>query len=76
MKNHRFNPFRTGLAAATLTLLAAGPVWAANIWDGGGGDGFWNTATNWDNDAESTPFSPPPVRPPALSTTFTPKAIS
>jgi hypothetical protein len=23
-----------------------------------------------------TPFSPPPVRPPALSTTFTPKAIS
>ena len=51
MKNHRFNPFRTGLAAATLTLLAAGPLWAANIWDGGGGDGFWNTPTNWDDDA-------------------------
>jgi len=25
---------------------------------------------------ESTPFSPPPVRPPALSTAFTPKANS
>ena len=22
----------------------------ANIWDGSGADGFWNTAANWDND--------------------------
>jgi manganese-dependent inorganic pyrophosphatase len=27
-------------------------------------------------DVRVTPFFPPPVRPPALSTTFTPKAIS
>ncbi len=52
MKNHRFNPFRTGLAAATLTftLLAAGPAVAANIWDGGGFVDDWNAPNNWDDD--------------------------
>ena len=54
MKNHRFNPFRTGLAAATLTftLLAAGPAVAGNVWDGGGfGGDNWTFPGNWDGDA-------------------------
>jgi len=49
MKNHRFNPFRTGLAAATLTLLAAGPLWAGNTWTGlGFGGDNWTFPNNWD----------------------------
>ncbi|MEY4489173.1 MAG: hypothetical protein RIQ79_1681 [Verrucomicrobiota bacterium] len=43
-------------AACTLALLAAINASAANIWDGGGADGLWSTATNWDND--TVPTSP------------------
>jgi autotransporter-associated beta strand protein len=54
MKTQHSNPFRTGLAAAatltfTFTLLAAGPLWAANIWDGGGFVDDWTAANNWDD---------------------------
>jgi autotransporter-associated beta strand protein len=40
------------LAAIALILaLALVPsAHPANIWDGSGADGFWNTAANWDND--------------------------
>jgi autotransporter-associated beta strand protein len=40
------------LAAIALILaLALVPsAHPANIWDGSGADGFWNTANNWDND--------------------------
>lgn len=36
--------------SALLLLLASG-LQAANLWDGGAGDGLYSTATNWDNDA-------------------------
>ncbi len=57
MKNHRFNPFRTGLAAATLTftLLAAGPAVAATVtWDGGASTGAWATGDNWTGIPDNT----------------------
>jgi autotransporter-associated beta strand protein len=38
------------LALAGSSLLAVSYTHAANIWDGGGGNGNWNTADNWDND--------------------------
>jgi autotransporter-associated beta strand protein len=41
---------RSFLALAGSSLLAISYTHAANIWDGGGGNGNWNTATNWDND--------------------------
>jgi len=37
--------------AFILALVALPNAHAANIWDGGGGDGFWNTVNNWDNNA-------------------------
>jgi len=41
--------------AATAVFLFIGALipaaHAANIWDGGGTDGSWNTANNWDNNA-------------------------
>jgi autotransporter-associated beta strand protein len=52
MKTQKRN--RTSLLTATVALLFIGALiptaHAANIWDGGGVDGFWNTASNWDND--------------------------
>jgi autotransporter-associated beta strand protein len=52
MKTQKRN--RTSLLTATVALLFIGALTptahAANIWDGGGVDGFWNTASNWDND--------------------------
>jgi fibronectin-binding autotransporter adhesin len=36
--------------AFILALVALPTAHAANLWDGGGVDGFWNTANNWDND--------------------------
>ena len=49
--------------AILLLWLVAG-VQAANVWDGGAGDGLWATPTNWDNDAVPTgnptfPFAAP-----------------
>lgn len=45
---------RVTILTATAALLFIGALiptaHAANIWDGGGVDGFWNTANNWDND--------------------------
>jgi fibronectin-binding autotransporter adhesin len=45
---------RISLLTATVALLFIGSLiptaHAANIWDGGGVDGLWNTASNWDND--------------------------
>ena len=45
---------RFSLLVATFALHSIGVLTptanAANIWDGGGVDGFWNTANNWDND--------------------------
>lgn len=42
------------ILAATVALLLIGALiptaHAANIWDGSGADGFWNTAANWDNE--------------------------
>lgn len=39
-------------AIALILALALVPsAHAQNIWDGGGGDGFWNTANNWDNNS-------------------------
>lgn len=35
--------------ACVLALLAALPVSAANIWDGGGTDSNWSTVDNWDD---------------------------
>jgi autotransporter-associated beta strand protein len=32
------------------SLVAQGPATAANRWDGGGGNNYWNTPDNWDND--------------------------
>ncbi len=40
------------LAILVLPWLSAAQ--AANIWDGGAGDGLWATATNWDDDALPT----------------------
>ena len=38
-------------AIALILALALVPsAHPANIWDGSGADGFWNTANNWDND--------------------------
>ena len=38
-------------AIAFILALALVPsAHPANIWDGSGADGFWNTANNWDND--------------------------
>jgi len=46
------------LLTATATLLFIGELsptaHAANTWDGGAGDGNWNSALNWDNDAVPT----------------------
>jgi fibronectin-binding autotransporter adhesin len=42
-----------GLSAGLLTL-GSQSVQAANTWDGGGVDGNWSTATNWDNDLVPT----------------------
>lgn len=43
---------RLGLALGLiLALLAGGEAHAANLWDGGGADNNWGTATNWDDDA-------------------------
>ncbi len=43
-------------ATATLLFIAAlsPTAHAANTWDGGAGDGNWNSALNWDNDAVPT----------------------
>jgi len=50
-----FNPlFCLRLAVASMTFTSIGR--AANLWDGGGADGNWNTAANWDND--TVPTSP------------------
>jgi|GEM_PF-5543676 len=38
------------LASAITALFAAQSVHAGNVWDGGGGTGFWNTNTNWNLD--------------------------
>ena len=47
----------TLLAATLLFIGALSPTaHAANTWDGGAGDGNWNSALNWDNDA--VPISP------------------
>ncbi len=43
-------------AACVLGFFAALDASAANIWDGGGSDGNWSTAANWDND--TVPTSP------------------
>ena len=38
-------------AIAFILALALVPsAHPANIWDGSGADGFWNTAANWDNE--------------------------
>lgn len=42
---------RSFLALSGSTLLAISCTHAANIWDGGGGDGNWTTLNNWDNNA-------------------------
>jgi hypothetical protein len=43
------------LMCAMAALVAAGGVWAADVtWDGGGRDGKWSTAANWDTDAVPT----------------------
>lgn len=48
MKN--YNNFSLFTATAFILALALVPsAHPANIWDGGGVDGFWNTANNWDN---------------------------
>jgi len=40
----------TCFKSATISLLlAALPAMAANVWDGGGTDSYWNTGANWDN---------------------------
>jgi autotransporter-associated beta strand protein len=36
--------------AFILALVLVPTAHAANIWDGSGADGFWNTAANWDNE--------------------------
>jgi autotransporter-associated beta strand protein len=45
---------RISILTATVALLLIGALiptaHAANIWDGSGADGFWNTAANWDNE--------------------------
>jgi autotransporter-associated beta strand protein len=44
-------------AIAFILALALVPTaHAQNVWDGGGGSGLWNTATNWDNN--TVPTSP------------------
>jgi autotransporter-associated beta strand protein len=48
--------------AAIGFLLISPAAFAANIWDGGGGDDNWSTAANWDNDtvpasATNTPIT-------------------
>ncbi len=45
---------KTISVAVALALLAWAPVQAANVWDGGGDDNYWNTAMNWDNDTAPT----------------------
>jgi len=44
---------RISILTATVAVLLIGALiptaHAANIWDGSGLDGFWNTADNWDN---------------------------
>ena len=44
---------KSGLALLALALLAPA-VKAANVWDGGGEDDHWGSATNWDDDAVPT----------------------
>ena len=39
----------TRLCLFLLTALAN--AHAANVWDGGAGDGLYSSATNWDNNA-------------------------
>ena len=46
---HLRNYFLT-VSAAFFGLVALPTAHAANLWDGGGVDGFWNTAANWDTD--------------------------
>ena len=41
---------RGSMKASALLLLLASGLQAANLWDGGAGDGLYSTATNWDND--------------------------
>lgn len=41
-----------GFAVMSALLIAFGSFgYAANSWDGGGGNGNWSTAANWDNNA-------------------------
>lgn len=52
MKPTSTNPFFIRLAAVSFACACI--THAANLWDGGGADGNWNTAANWDNDAVPT----------------------
>ena len=59
MKDLRFGALRRPFVLATTiaALLAASTLpcaIAANTWDGGGGNGNWNTAANWDADTLPT----------------------
>src|ERR1044071_629596 len=49
---HNLNQIRRPSALIiTLALTSAvSSLAATKTWDGGGGDGLWNTAANWDND--------------------------
>jgi fibronectin-binding autotransporter adhesin len=54
--NKNYNSISLLTATAFILALALVPsAHAANIWDGGGGDGFWNTPNNWDNDTVPAP---------------------
>jgi autotransporter-associated beta strand protein len=63
MNFKNYSQFHHLTAIALILALALVPsAHPANIWDGSGADGFWNTASNWDNDtvpgsAQSLTFS-------------------
>ncbi|MEM7475582.1 MAG: hypothetical protein AAF483_11380 [Planctomycetota bacterium] len=44
---------RLSIASASALVLLLHSTSSADVitWDAGGGDGLWNTATNWDSDA-------------------------
>jgi hypothetical protein len=48
----KFNIFY--LMALCIAILNITNLWGQKKWDGGGGDGLWTTATNWDNDTAPT----------------------
>jgi fibronectin-binding autotransporter adhesin len=48
--NKNYNSISLLTATAFILAIALVPnAHPANIWDGGGADGFWNTASNWDD---------------------------